>query len=350
MLRIWVLRFIYYSGLMRLWLYWHRDKVTIVAFHNILPTYSSSAFLPLRHCLHEAHFEGFLKIIRRFYRVVSLSEAVDILSAKVPPKRNTLVITFDDGYRNNLTHALPLVEKYGLPMTLYLTSELMTQRKPMWADRLDYAYLNYEGDDLSISLGEKALTLPSAAIADKRARLRQFILEVKSVVCADREFHEKIDALCLSMEKSSGKALSDIFEHDDTTALLNWSDIQESPFLTLGSHTKNHFRLAAVPADVIETELCGSKAEIKAHLGVESDHFAYPDGSFNERVCDQVQAAGYQSAVTVQAGLNEVGCDLYRLKRMFLSTEALEPADLIARLSGVSSLFARVKAYLRDRL
>jgi len=93
-----------------------RFNTRIIAFHTVNPKY----------------FESQMRFIKKNYNVVSLQEALKDLD------RKQVVITFDDGYRNNLVHAYPVLKKLGLKATVYVTHEFIEKDIFTWWDRIEY--------------------------------------------------------------------------------------------------------------------------------------------------------------------------------------------------------------------
>ena len=286
----------------------------------------------------------YLDHVTRYFTIISLEEAAEILAEKRPPRANSLVLTFDDGYRNNLTQAYPLLQAHQAPMTIYLTTGLIEQRRPMWVDRMDYALLNFSGAEVSATLANTRLSLSGGSREEKAQSFGTFRRQVKAIDCDDQAFNGFIDNLSQQMELANDNRLTDIWESDDWSVLLRWSDIAEldDSRVTFGSHTRHHYRLARIdPAQAFD-ELCLSKTDIEQYLPGRCDHFAYPEGSYDSEVCRRVREAGYCTGVTTDEGLNCIGDDLFRLKRIGLSA-GWGKVELLARSSGLLCYLSGLK-------
>ena len=84
---------------------------------------------------------------------VSLGDAVEMLAGRKPLVPYSLVLTFDDGYRNNITHALPLLRRNQVPATIYLATGHVEERRPFSFDRLDYALQHAAPADAAQAVG-----------------------------------------------------------------------------------------------------------------------------------------------------------------------------------------------------
>src|SRR4029079_15037003 len=110
--------------------------------------------------------------------------------------------------------------------------------------------------------------------------------------------YEEVKVLIEAMKQDIGLADSDF---PDEYALLTWPMLQEisSAGITVGGHTCNHVLLTREPLESVEKEIKGSKEDLERMLGIRADHFAYPDGRYDDRVADLVRKAGFKSASTI---------------------------------------------------
>ena len=184
--------------------------------HQIMEDDGQQAYVPLRAWGYTSteQLNKYLAIIAKYYTVISLEEAEQILAKKAKPKPYSIVLTFDDGFRNNLTHAAPLLEKYNFPMTIFLTTSFVDRRNPLWPERLDYAFLHAVKDEYTTVLDGQNLTLHGKTRAEKTLSLRNFIKAAKAVPCNDLDFTKAIDEITSNIENESGKKIKDVGEYD----------------------------------------------------------------------------------------------------------------------------------------
>jgi peptidoglycan/xylan/chitin deacetylase (PgdA/CDA1 family) len=338
-----IIFFLFNFGILRIWIFFNRKKIPILMFHGVMDDDGKQPYIPLRSCLKPKTLDQYLKLITKYYNIISLDEAIHILSKKISPKPYSIVLTFDDGYRNNLTHAEPVLTQYKASMTIYLITTLMSKNIPLWVDRLDYALLKATKNEYHIRIAGEELIF-NGETREERGRSYQLLRrKAKDIECDDLEFSRAMSELAEEVEKDSGKKLTDIWEKDDWTALLKWSEVTNSldKKITYGSHTCDHYLLAKVSLEVAKDQLTRSKIEIEKNLGINCDHFAYPNGSFNGEVAKLAKEAGYTSAVTTIEGINEIGCDLHQLRRVGIP-DSTDLADLLFRVSGLSQNISEI--------
>jgi len=325
----------YLLGFGRVMLWLNRDAITIVSMHGVMSTATPSPWVPMRPQLDPQVLDHCLIQLSRCYTFISLNEAVAILKKEKPPVKNGLVFTLDDGYSNNLTHALPVFKKFGVEAMLYIATKNIDQQIPFWFDRLDYALMMLPDNEFKAQIGNEEFIFDNSSSSALASSFKTFRHQCKVVFDNDLEMRDTITGLCELLEARSSKSLMEIIERDDWTRLANWPELLSaisSGNLNVGSHTVDHVRLALVSELLSEQELSESKNQISDKLTA-CDHFCYPDGNFNSRVAKQVKKSGYLSAVTVEMGLNRVGDDLMTLKRFGLPHSAKKMHSLLFSLS-----------------
>jgi len=246
----------------------------------------------------------------------------------------SMVFTFDDGYRNSLTHALPILRRYGAPATLFISSGYAGNPRPFWFDRLDYALQHAQVDGKEAGIGNVTVQLDGSSKEALRRSFQQLRREAKKQHMSDMHFLWDIDQLAGRLEIDSDRALSDLKNDDDWSAVLTWEDIEKNcdGDLTIGSHTVDHIRLDRVDKSVALDQLQRSKRDIELHTGKPCEAICYPNGNVAEEVVDLARSCGYTVGLTCVSGLNRIGCNLMTLCRIHLPDNASE-AELLFRIS-----------------
>jgi peptidoglycan/xylan/chitin deacetylase (PgdA/CDA1 family) len=306
-------------GILRLLRWYNRNRILIFCLHSVVDLQETS-WQPLRKPFSIDLLRRQLEIISRHYTWLTLDDAVEMLSGRKPMVPNGVVLTFDDGYRNNMTVALPVLERHSISPVFYVATGLLNNTKPYWFERLDYAIqqlqtptqVRLDGRAYDFAPGDRG------ALRESYAALRR---AAKEHFDDDQEFYAFFDRVSDRLEKASGKSLAAIQSGDPCSESLSDEDLRSlasSGRATIGSHTVNHFRLDTVDANVCADQLRESRSHIESVTGEICRHFCYPNGNWNRQVAEAVSAAGYASAVTTTEGFNSVGADLYSLKRLHM--------------------------------
>ncbi len=264
---------------------------------------------------------------------MALDEAVECLANSRPLPDYPMAITFDDGYGNFYDYAYPIIKKYVVPSTIFLVSDFIEKKAPLWTDRLEYA-VNMSQDP-RLKMDKEKITADIA--------LRNYLKTLP-----EQEKEEKLKQI----EKESGNFLRDFSSERQVYAPLKSEQISEmgNNGVKFGCHTKSHPILTNVPIETAETEIRDSKNALCGKIRNLSNIFSYPNGQkkdFNETIENIAKKEGFRAALTTIPGFNNQSAfDLYALKR-FSMDKTENFSEFLATISGVKLSFQRIKNYAK---
>lgn len=277
------------------------DSLLVLVFHRVLPEPDPL----LSEDPDVADFAAQMDVVRATCTVLPLAEAVERLYKHSLPA-HAACITFDDGYANNLTCAAPVLEKKGLPATVFVTTGFLEGGR-MWNDTVIESVRRAGGElDLTpIGLGRFELPdLPARRHASQSLRRILKYLD-------PQERAEKISRI------------AEIVGHDLPEGLmLSESQVKQlaGRGIDIGAHTVSHPILARMEDLAARREILASKAMLEAATGAPVELFAYPNGQpqrdYLRRHVDMVREAGFSAAVSHAWGACHVGSDRFQLPRM----------------------------------
>lgn len=340
-----------WSGVMGLWRVRHRHEVTILMVHGVMDTEVPTAWAPLRDQLPRRRLDECLRVLSRYYRFVSLAEAVDMVTGRTPVRPYSLALTFDDGYRNQITHALPILRRHGMPATFFVVSGHIEYRKPFWFDRLDYSLQQGSVDGRCVQIGHTRIPLRAPDRATLRASYKRLRDAAKELARPDTEMLQEMEGLAADLEAETNRKLDEIFEDDDWSAILTWKEIRDTNGgdVSFGSHTVDHVRLGLVDEATMRDQLLRSKQTIETRSGRPCHYLCYPNGSVTHQVAAIARECGYEAGMTTEEGTNHVGDDPMTLRRIDLPVHG-SLTETLARVSGLSEAQSRLIGRLRTAL
>lgn len=272
-------------------------------------------------------FEAVLRRLKASGRdIVDLSEAVRRLSD--PDAAPFAVLTFDDGYRSNIDLALPVMEKYQAPATIYVPTQVITRSLNAWWLGLRELVLQSDGFEF-------APLDTRFECADYTGKLATF-QHLLSWVWDDFARAEQLEGVF----RDNRIALPDLVERDfiDEEGMI---EADRNPLIEIGAHTTTHRALRLLSDDEVRQDIGDNKHFLEERLGRKVPHFAFPYGRpslTGRREADIVRDLGFRTAVTTDPGclFSAHGDDLFLLPRQ----DAEYPDDGLSHaICGVNGFY-----------
>jgi peptidoglycan/xylan/chitin deacetylase (PgdA/CDA1 family) len=265
-----------------------------------------------------------LAYLKRHRTTMPLDQLVEGVRNRNLP-RDAVAITFDDGYRDNLVNAKPLLMDYGLPATLFLPTGWVGSSVPFWWDELaEWTLLSRQKVSHTELVGNETFLMrwdePEPADADKawRASSEPRTPRQKAYISLWRKLRDLTQGERLRVLESLRGRFRGVCPL--LSLPMNRSEIQEliqDGLITIGAHTVHHPALTCLSTEECKKEILDSIEQCRIATGVEVTSFAYPYGDMNERVREIVSRAGFSSACSTRgAHLNSDCEDLYGLPRL----------------------------------
>ena len=279
-----------------------RSQTLILCYHRVAEGVED----PFLLCVRPENFAAHLEELTRWWEPSSLDDL------SVPSDRPRVVVTFDDGYCDNLVGALPIAEAKGVPLAVFVTSGIFGQHRGFWWDRLA-ALLRSRPSDISeicLPIGAETIRVELGA-----SRFAAELQEVRSHLIP-LPVHEIECALDIVAEQWS---VASAVPPD--ARCLSASELRELAAIesvTIGAHTVDHVRLRGRPQQEQQDTIASSKNELEQMLGHSVSHFAYPFGrreDFDDHSVNAVRSAGFDTACTTLPGTAGPLTDRYRLPR-----------------------------------
>lgn len=279
-----------------------RARLSILIFHRVLP--EPDPLFPGEATVKS--FDAQMSLLKSIFNVLPLHEAVERIQAGTLPAR-AAAITFDDGYTDNLTHALPILQKHGLHATFFIATSYLNGGR-MFNDTVIESIRRSPHSRLD--LGELGLgTHDLGSDAAKAKAIGKILPQVKYLPLDTRE---------TTVAKIAVRAGVDYLPDDlmMTTAQLKQL---HAAGMEIGGHTHTHPILANLDRTEAQAEIAAGKAWLEETLGDHIRLFAYPNGKpgsdYLPEQADIVRNLGFEAAVSTQRGVSTLGDDMYQLKR-----------------------------------
>lgn len=279
--------------------YRNDNKVCVLLYHRVctLPTdiWSLAASPDL--------FETHIKFFKENYNIIKFDDDWSKIN------ETSLVITFDDGYADNFYYALPILEKYKVPATIFVCTGNISTTKEFWWDELER--IIFSTDKTRYYFLPYNEWLSFSGYEDKVDACQKIRLFLKGLLPKERE-----NFLFTMMEEL--KVGSENREYNRSLSENELLKLASSPWITIGGHTVTHNMLSAEPREMQQWEITTSKERIEKIINRKMTAFAYPFGDkqdINDYSIECTRNAGYKKAATTTAGLANHEGDSFRIPR-----------------------------------
>lgn len=271
-----------------------RDRAAVLMYHRVHPEPDVLSVSPERFAAH-------VRFLREYCHPISLSELVRALEEARPLPAGAVVLTFDDGYRDNFTHAYPILAAHGVPATFFVTTGLIDERRHFWWDRVRLGLK--EASDV---VREWPAIAPALEGLDRHARIARVTEALKRVPSS--EARDLIERITFPVGPAEPVTMS----RDDLRVMARHG-------MEIGSHTVTHPILSQQSPEEGDWEVIQSKRDLESQLGLPVMHFAYPNGracDFSARLMRTLQEAGYASACSTVEGVVTPRSTRFSLERI----------------------------------
>lgn len=311
-----------------------RGLGVILTFHHVSPD-PVPAFAPNRLLSITPDFLDLTlrELDARGFDIIGLDAVPDRLAARDygPP---FAVLTFDDGYRDNVEHARPVLERHGAPWTLFVASGFADQRGRLWWIELERAIARL--DRVRIDIHGRSLDLPARSPQEKALAFEALYRDLRRG--SETALLDRIADLCRQADLTPGGIAPEL--------CLSWDELRalgRDPAVTFGAHTVSHPMLAKHDTATAAREIAESRARIEAELGRAIRHLSYPVGdptSAGPREFALAADQGFATAVTTRPGhlFADHAGHLRALPRVSINGCHQSRAALAGLLSGVPFL------------
>jgi peptidoglycan/xylan/chitin deacetylase (PgdA/CDA1 family) len=276
--------------------------VTILGYHRV----SDALPDPFDLAVTPAELDAQLELLAREARTVPLGQAVsELASGAIAPR--TVVLTFDDGYEDTLTAALPALRRHGLPATVFIATG--NPGRPFWWDALAASVLGCERLPARITI-KAAKARHELSTGDRARFLLRAVALLQSI---DEQHREEIlsyvhDQCGPHPPAASARALLPV----------EIARLAANELIDIGAHTVRHPPLARLSQARQREEVVDSKRELETRIGAPVRYFSYPHGSLTPATVEIVRQAGFAAACSSVPDVATSGSEPLELPRLWV--------------------------------
>lgn len=332
---------LYAVGVLQLWqIIVLRRKAVVLMYHRVLTgeertrTGSHPGIVVDRET-----FARQMALLKRRFVVLPIDEFARRMEGLIPFEDSSCLITFDDGWSDNYTHAMPILQRDRLPAVVFLPVNFIGGRRIFWQEQL--THLVYQA------------VIEMRNEPRRREQFRESLAAVRLDSLLDLRDQDPRPAIMEAVRQQKGLALSVIDETmaalanvlgirvdeiEGTDGFLDWEQVasMSRQGIAFGGHGAEHRILTLVSTNEARNEIRKAKDVIGSHLQERVLTFSYPNGNWDPGVVNLVKESGYRIAFTTQPG--HVGCedDRFTVRRVNISEDVTSSTPMfMARIVGL---------------
>jgi peptidoglycan/xylan/chitin deacetylase (PgdA/CDA1 family) len=279
-----------------------RPHVVILGYHRVRDEASD----PFDLSVTPAELDEQLRFLVRYARPVALQQAVrELLQGAIVPR--SVVVTFDDGYDDTVTTALPLLRKHAVPATVFITTG--TLGEPFWWDAIAACLLEPP------SLPDHVIIEASGRRHTYATHDRTSVLQQVAALLRPLDSVERTASVAALMEQTMPHGRAALPRALRTTEI---EQLAEDPLIEIGAHSETHPVLAELPEESQRREIENNRRALESLTRQPVRSFAYPNGSFGPVTQQLVQTAGFTVACSSVPDVALSSSDRLALPRLWV--------------------------------
>jgi peptidoglycan/xylan/chitin deacetylase (PgdA/CDA1 family) len=312
----------------------HANTLTVLCYHGVVEQRLGPEHHRFLTTVSASDFTEQIEWLPRWFTPVSAAAVRDWHLGRGTLPRHPLLITFDDGYRNNFTLAAPILRKCGVPAVFFVSTGYMEADRLYWYDELRLRLLAWRGRDILVPGRSESQSWPA------EPRAQRALAQRISTACKTIPNDERLEYTDYVRRETPEWRLENA--ERETIRPMNWDEVRSlsNQGFEIGSHTVDHPILSRLDPAALRRELRDSKSRIEEITGKPCFAIAYPNGKpgdISPAVVAETEAAGYELGFIVDERLHRPGGNRFLISRISAAGHA-PPGVMRMRVSGLHSL------------
>lgn len=281
----------------------------ILTFHRIINPEDVSYPIEEGMYVRPDNFNRIINYLSNEFEIISVDELISRIAIRSKLNSKTVVLTFDDGWRDNYLNAFPILKSHNIPATIFLPTFYINKNDLFWTDKLIIHHF------LSVGTAHSKVLSPST---------QKMILKYKNYNI------DKINNFIKELEKKNG----DIYPK--SRSFLNWDEIIEMSGhnISFGSHSHQHHNLTKLSNEEITSDIKTSLATLKKENIPFLNTFCYPGGYHNSSTQGILKQFGFNMAF-ITIGFNDLSSYPQVLSRINIHDDISKTNELLRYAIGI---------------
>jgi len=258
-------------------------------------------------------FESQIKFISQKCNAISINQLYLNLKKKIPFKKKTICVTFDDGFKNNFKIAAKVLKKYKVPAIFYLCPDIIDKKEMFWVDKIESSIAFTKIKKIKIFYKKRNLSFNISTVKKKIKTI-----EILKKICKkipDKEKDFLINQLILSTKVNPSSKMHDNYK------VAFWSEIKKiikNKLFDIGGHSMRHSIFTNLSLKDVDSDIKKTKKLIYKNTSVRIKHFSYPEGKSNKNIVNLMKKNKVLTCPLASGKSNNHLQSPYHLKRIMV--------------------------------
>ena len=312
-----------------------RNRLLVLCYHGVVSRSPPEDGFLYRNAVSTQEFEKQLKTLVHLFHPISVNDLIKHAKDSTSPPGRSVLITFDDGFRNNSENAAPILKRLGIPAAFFVTTGYIGSDRILWTQEVVEIILGWSSEEIPLPGIESTVKVPG----DKTGRIAlSETIRKRCKTLSDEERSKYVNELRNCVPDLNLAPRKELY------TFMTWDDVRSlgKQGFEIGSHTVEHPILTKLSADRLKQELISSKRKIEEEVGLPCRVITYPNGGhsdYSQEVITQTEDAGYDLAFTLTEETNPGTLNRYAISRVNV-VSGVPHAVFHTRISGLYSFLA----------
>jgi len=292
------------------------NEFKILLFHGVIKKKESKIRNYNNKHILEKKFYKNLKELKKKHVFLSIDEICFYIKNRINFPKNSLSISFDDGFENNFTVAAPILDDLKIPATFYFSTDFIENNSISWIDKLEYCLENKKRGEIILPWKKKKVVFNNSQ--NKINLLKNIRREIKNNFKFD--INSFVKSFFFQLKKKEPISLNSPIDKK-----INWRQVKklnDNQLFTIGGHSHNHVSLGSLSEKKLDYEISKSFSLFKNRVNLKLKHYSYPEGrkiDFNYKIIKKLKKKGIVSCPTAINGSNNLNSNLFKLNRKMIT-------------------------------
>lgn len=296
------------------------NELTILLYHGVTNSISKGIENHAGKHMEEKNFAKQMKYIRNKCSPISIDEYLFYCENKTDLPPNSVVVSFDDGFKNNYSVAAPILDEFQIPAVFYISSGVVNTNMMFWVDVLEDCINLTKKPYINVYLNEKV-----EFFIDTYEQKIAALNSIKAY-CKTRPYFDTRRVL-EDIQVATG--ITPQVDHAENYKKITWDELKvmnDNSLFVIGGHSLYHNILSQLDANMLDKEIRSSLDLLEINLQTSIYHYSYPEGQknhYNSSVINVLKKYGVVCSPSAVPGLNPIDTDPFHLKRIMVGFSEL---------------------------